>query len=135
MNGLDNRPVRHKTDDGIKALLNLAVLAYWGVSVTKRRLKVNEYNKLRWDEIMRIASPQVVVTAMVQTEDGHEFPSPEHPGRGQAQCHLRTAARQSQTARQDKIRRVPNFSSKKRQHLKVRKLRNYSLQCGLKEAR
>lgn len=69
---LDIRPVYHKTDGGIKAHLNLAVLAYWVVSVTKHRLKVKGYRNVRWDEIMRIASTQVVVTAKVQTEDGRE---------------------------------------------------------------
>lgn len=69
---LDIRPVYHKTDEGIKAHLNLAVLAYWVVSVTKHRLKVKGYKNVRWDEIMRIASTQVVVTAKVQTEDGRE---------------------------------------------------------------
>ena len=68
--GLDIRPVFHKSDDGIKAHLNLAVLAYWIVSVTKYRLKLKEYPNVRWNEIMRIAQAQVVVTAEMQTEDG-----------------------------------------------------------------
>ena len=67
---LDIRPVYHKSDDGIKAHLNLAILAYWVVSVTKYRLKVKGHNNVRWDEIMRIASTQVVVTAKVETVDG-----------------------------------------------------------------
>lgn len=67
---LDIRPVYHKSDDGIKAHLNLAVLAYWLVSVTKYRLKLKDYENVRWDEIMRIAKTQVMVTARVQTEDG-----------------------------------------------------------------
>ena len=67
---LDIRPVYHKSDDGIKAHLNLAVLAYWLVSVTRYRLKVKGHKNVRWDEIMRIASTQVVVTAKVETEDG-----------------------------------------------------------------
>ena len=67
---LDIRPVYHKTDDGIKAHLNLAILAYWVVSVTKYRLKVKNYDNVRWDEIMHIASTQVVVTAKVETVDG-----------------------------------------------------------------
>ena len=67
---LDIRPVYHKSDDGIKAHLNLAVLAYWIVSVTKYRLKMKEYPNVRWDEIMRIAQAQVVVTAEMDTEDG-----------------------------------------------------------------
>lgn len=67
---LDIRPVYHKSDDGIKAHLNLAVLAYWLVSVTKYRLKLKNYENVWWDEIMRIAKTQVMVTARVQTEDG-----------------------------------------------------------------
>ena len=67
---LDIRPVYHKSDGGIKAHLNLAVLAYWIVSVTKYRLKLKEYPNIRWDEIMRIAQSQVVVTAEMNTEDG-----------------------------------------------------------------
>lgn len=51
---------------------DFAVLAYWVVSVTKHRLKVKGYKNVRWDETMRIASTQVVVTAKVQTEDGRE---------------------------------------------------------------
>ena len=67
---LDIRPVYHKSDGGVKAHLNLAILAYWVVSVTKHRLKVKGYQNVRWDEIMRIASTQVIVTAKVETEDG-----------------------------------------------------------------
>ena len=67
---LDIRPVFHKTDGGIKAHLNLAVLAYWIVSVTKYRLRMKDYPNVRWDEIMRIAQAQVVVTAEMETVDG-----------------------------------------------------------------
>ena len=67
---LDIRPVYHKSDGGIKAHLHLAVLAYWVVSVTKYRLKLKQYPNVRWDEIMRIAQAQVVVTADMDTEDG-----------------------------------------------------------------
>ena len=66
---LDIRPVYHKSDGGVKAHLNLAILAYWVVSVTKHRLKVKGYQNVRWEEIMRIASTQVIVTAKVETED------------------------------------------------------------------
>ena len=67
---LDIRPVYHKSDEGIKAHLNLAVLAYWLVSVTKYRLKVKKYDNVRWDEIIRIASTQVLVTAELKAENG-----------------------------------------------------------------
>ena len=70
---LDIRPVFHKTDGGIKAHLNLAVLAYWIVSVTKYRLKMKDYPNVRWDEIMRIAQAQVVVTAEMETVDGDKI--------------------------------------------------------------
>lgn len=63
---LDIRPVYHKSDNGIKAHLNLAILAYWVVSVTKYRLKLKKHENVRWDEIMRIASTQVVVTAKLK---------------------------------------------------------------------
>ena len=67
---LDIRPVYHKSDNGIKSHLHLAILAYWVVSVTKYRLKMKKYENVRWDEIMRIASTQVVVTAKFETVDG-----------------------------------------------------------------
>ena len=63
-------PVFHKSDSGIKAHLNLAMLAYWIVSVTKYRLKLKEYPNVRWREIVRIAQAQVVVTAEMNTESG-----------------------------------------------------------------
>lgn len=62
--------MRRWSDEGIKAHLNLAVLAYWLVSVTKYRLKVKKYDNVRWDEIIRIASTQVLVTAELKAEDG-----------------------------------------------------------------
>ena len=46
--------------------MNLAVLAYWVVSVTKHSLKLKG-NSVRWSEIMRIASTQSVVTAEFET--------------------------------------------------------------------
>ena len=70
---LDIRPVYHKSDDGIKAHLNLAVLAYWVVSVTKYRLKIRGYDNIRWSEIMSIASAQVAVTAQVETVKGQQI--------------------------------------------------------------
>ena len=76
-------PVFHKSDGGIKAHLrsssarfatakNLAMLAYWIVSVTKYRLKLKQYPNDRWNGIMRIAQAQVVVTAEMDTKDGQK---------------------------------------------------------------
>ena len=67
---LDMRPVYHKGDDGIKAHLKLAVLAYWIVSVTMYRLKKNGYPSVRWEEIRRIAGAQVMVTTRMETVNG-----------------------------------------------------------------
>jgi len=67
---LDMRPVYHKEDDGIKAHLNLAVLAYWIVSVTMYRLKKKGYPSVRWEEIRRIAGAQVMVTTRMETVKG-----------------------------------------------------------------
>ena len=38
--------------------------------VLKHRLKIKGYENVRWDEIMRIASTQVIVTAHMTTTDG-----------------------------------------------------------------
>lgn len=67
---LDMRPVYHKGDDGIKAHLNLAVLAYWIVSVTMYRLRKKGYPGVRWEEIRRIAGAQVMVTTRMETVKG-----------------------------------------------------------------
>ena len=67
---LDMRPVYHKGDDGIKAHLNLAVLAYWIVSVTMYRLKKKGNPSVRWEEIRRIAGAQVMVTTRMETVKG-----------------------------------------------------------------
>ena len=64
--------MHHKTDEGIKAHMNLVVLAYRIVSVTKYRLKWKEYPNVRWDEIIGIARIQFVVTAEMETADGDE---------------------------------------------------------------
>lgn len=55
---LDVRPIYHKTDDASKAHLNLAVLAYWIVSVTKYKLKLKDID-VRWSEILRVMSTQI----------------------------------------------------------------------------
>lgn len=64
---LDIRPVFHKTDSATKSHLNLAVLAYWVVSVTKYDLKLNGIN-LRWGELVEIMKTQVRVTSEMETE-------------------------------------------------------------------
>ena len=66
---LDIRPVFHKSDDGTKAHLHLAILAYWVVSTAKYILKQKGIN-VRWSEILRITSAQQRVTMAGNTIDG-----------------------------------------------------------------
>lgn len=69
---LDIRPVFHKTDEGTKAHLNLAVLAYWIVSTTRYRLRESGIT-VRWSELLRILSTQVRVTAVFETDNNHRI--------------------------------------------------------------
>lgn len=46
------------------------MLAYWVVIVIMYSLKLEKHENMRWDEIMRIASTQVVVTAKAEIVDG-----------------------------------------------------------------
>jgi transposase len=65
---LDLRPVYHKGDDGTKAHLHLAVLAYWVVSVIEYQLRKKGICH-PWGEIRRILSTQKVVSTRVERED------------------------------------------------------------------
>lgn len=66
---LDIRPVYHKSDDGAKAHLNLAVLAYWIVSTARYQLK--QAGILHsWSEILRIVHTHKVVSTRVEKEEG-----------------------------------------------------------------
>jgi transposase len=67
---LDIRPVYHKSDKGVKAHLNLAVLAYWVVSTTKYQLKEYKIN-VRWSELIRIMSTQVRVSMRAEKDNGN----------------------------------------------------------------
>jgi len=62
---LDIRPVYHKTDDGTKAHLHLAVLAYWVVSCSRYQLKKAGINH-EWREIVRILSTHKIVSTRIQ---------------------------------------------------------------------
>lgn len=66
---LDIRPVYHKGDDGSKAHLNLAVLAYWVVSTAGYQLG-NAGIHHPWSEIVRILQTHKVVSTRVEKEDG-----------------------------------------------------------------
>lgn len=66
---LDIRPVFHKTDDGSKAHLHLAVLAYWIVSCSRYQLKKAGI-KNEWSELVRILSTHKVVSTRMEQSDG-----------------------------------------------------------------
>ena len=67
---LDIRPIYHKSDEGAKAHLNLAVLAYWIVSTVRYRLRKAGVT-IRWEELLRIMSTQVRVTMSAQKSNGN----------------------------------------------------------------
>ena len=63
------RPVFHKTDKGTIAHIYLAVLAYWIVSIARRKLAVHGIHNC-WSDIVRIASAQQRLTMKVEKADG-----------------------------------------------------------------
>jgi len=69
---LDIRPVFHKKDKGTKSHLNLAILAYWVVSTTKYQLSMHGINT-RWEELLRIMSTQVRVTAEFESGENRHI--------------------------------------------------------------
>lgn len=68
---LDIRPVYHQTDKAIKAHFNLAVLAYWIVSTTQYQLR-RRGSRMSWQEVMRIAGTQIVVSTIAKRVDGNQ---------------------------------------------------------------
>jgi transposase len=65
---LDLRPVYHKSDEGTKAHLHLAVLAYWVASVVEYQLRRKGISH-PWSEIRRILYTHKVVSTRVERED------------------------------------------------------------------
>ena len=66
---LDIRPIYHKTDDGTKGHLHLAILAYWVVSCSRYQLK-REGVKSDWSEIVRILSTHKIVSTRMEQTNG-----------------------------------------------------------------
>lgn len=93
---LDIRPVFHKKDSGIKAHLNLAVMAYWIVSTVRYRLRQHGIT-WRWDEILRILSAQQRVTVDIEKANGN---------------HLRTRSTTVPEAKASEIYRALGLSPK-----------------------
>jgi len=65
---LDIRPVYHKSDKGVKAHLNLAVLAYWVASTVRYQLG-NKQIRQSWTETLRILQTHKIVSTEVTKED------------------------------------------------------------------
>jgi hypothetical protein len=61
---LDLRPIYHQNDESTMAHLNLGLLAYWIVNTIRYQLKIKKINH-DWQEIMRIASTQKLVTTEI----------------------------------------------------------------------
>lgn len=62
---LDLRPIYHQNDESTMAHLNLGLLAYWIVNTIRYQLKVKKINH-DWQEIMRIANTQKLVTTEIK---------------------------------------------------------------------
>lgn len=58
---LDLRPIYHKNDESTIAHLNLGLLSYWLVNTIRQKLK-REGENASWQEIVRIANTQKVIT-------------------------------------------------------------------------
>lgn len=65
---LDLRPVYHKGDDGTKAHLHLAILAYWVVSTVQYQLRQQNVHT-DWRDIVRILSTHKVVSTQMQRKE------------------------------------------------------------------
>ncbi len=65
---LDLRPIYHKNDDATIAHLHLGILAYWLVNTVRYQLKQQKLN-YNWQEIIRIANTQKVITTYGKNKD------------------------------------------------------------------
>lgn len=65
---LDLRPIYHKNDNATMAHLHLGVLAYWLVNTIRHQLKANKIN-LNWQEIVRIANTQKIITTYAKNQN------------------------------------------------------------------
>lgn len=65
---LDIRQVYHKSDKGVKAHLNLAVLAYWVASTVRYQLGNKQIHQ-SWTETLRVLQTHKIVSTEVTKED------------------------------------------------------------------
>lgn len=66
---MDIRPVYHKSDDGIRAHLHLAILAYWVVSTARYMLRKGGIRK-EWWSLRPVMAKQVVATSTARMDNG-----------------------------------------------------------------
>jgi hypothetical protein len=65
---LDLRPIYHKSDKSTLAHLHLGLLAYWLVNTIRFQLKKEGINN-NWNELVRIANTQKIVTTTAQNQE------------------------------------------------------------------
>lgn len=68
---LDLRPIYHKNDESSMAHLHLGLLAYWVVNTVRYQLKSKGIT-IDWQEIVRIANTQKMVTTIAKNTKGQE---------------------------------------------------------------
>lgn len=68
---LDLRPIYHKNDASTMAHLHLGLLSYWVVNTVRYQLKSKEINH-NWQEIVRIANTQKLITTTAKNSKGGE---------------------------------------------------------------
>ena len=71
-NDLDIRPVYHKSDEGIKAHLHLAILAYWVVSTARYMLRKGGI-RAEWWSLRPVMNKQIVATSTVRLDNGEKI--------------------------------------------------------------
>ena len=71
-NDLDIRPVYHKGDEGIKAHLHLAILAYWVVSTARYMLRRGGI-KAEWWSLRPVMNKQIVATSTASLSNGEKI--------------------------------------------------------------
>lgn len=67
---LDLRPIYHKNDNSTMAHLHLGLLAYWVVNTIRYQLKAKGIT-IDWQEIVRIANTQKMITTTAKNAEGN----------------------------------------------------------------
>lgn len=127
---LDLRPVYHKGDDGTKAHLHLAILAYWVVSIVQYQLRQQNVHT-DWRDIVRILSTHKVVSTEMQRKEKSDVKIRQcTESEEKVQTIYRMLDINNIPIRKRKYVVHPNDDSKK-YLLKNRKLNQNKWQCGL----